>query len=429
MRPWTTTASVRALATALVAALTAAAVVVAPAGGTEPASATTPRRYVSGWVPVWSSAAATDGLEMFATTGNDQVFVDVSPFAYSAESATELVVSGAASTLASTVTAIRRRGLPVLPSITDGTARLEMAAILADPLTRAQHVDAIVDLVLTNGYDGIDLDYEGFAFTDGQASWPTTRPNWAAFVAELGAELHAADTLLSVTVPPIWDGGSRGYTVYAWPEMLPHIDRLRLMVYDWSFSAPGPIAPMTWVDDVIATVRQLVPAEQWPIVYLGVPTYGRNWPRIAAGECPADADLRTYSVQMEDAAGLAARRGATPVRHSSGEMTFTYDLTYTGPRVGSPAPPSYDPPAQTVGAVGGAADAQGLRPALRLNAMSSTVTCTVRRTVFVPDEQSVLQRATAALDGGLGGIAVWAFGYETDALWTGLVRLGAERGT
>ena len=147
----------------------------------------------------------------------------------------------------------------MVPSITDGSGKLTMAGILADPATRSTHVRTITDLVINRGYDGIDLDYEGFAFSDGRSSWATTRPNWAAFVAELGASLHAQGKLLSVTVPPIWDNGSSGYWVYAWPEMLPHVDRLRLMVYDWSVGSPGPVSPLSWQTNVINYVRSIVP--------------------------------------------------------------------------------------------------------------------------------------------------------------------------
>ena len=77
-----------------------------------------------------------------------------------------------------------------------------MAATLADPALRAQHVADIVNLVVANGYDGIDLDYEVFAFSDGSSSWAATQPNWTAFVTELGAALKAQGKLLAVTIPP-----------------------------------------------------------------------------------------------------------------------------------------------------------------------------------------------------------------------------------
>jgi hypothetical protein len=55
--------------------------------------------------------------------------------------------------------------------------------------------------------------------------------------------------------------------------------------------------------------------------------------------------------------------------------------------------------------------------------------CTVRRTVYYADETTVVQRAQMSLDAGLGGIAIWAFGYETTDLWPMLRAVGAQYGT
>jgi spore germination protein YaaH len=390
------------------------------------AGAATPARFVTGWIPVWSSVAAAEGLRGLAN-GTEGVFTEVSPFAFEARGTTSLVLSGSESTMTATVTALRARNLPVVPSITDGTAKLVMAGILADPVTRTRHVDTIVNLVTTRNYDGIDLDYEGFAFVDGRSSWTTTRPNWAAFVQELGTKLRASGKVLSMTVPPIWNRGTSGYWVYAWPETLPHIDRLRLMVYDWSVTNAGPIAPISWVNDVITYVRSAVPATQLRKVQLGVPTYGRNWARVQSGTCPNGVSLTTTSVQMEHAGALAASKGAVPTRHSSGEMTFTYTETFTGPRPNSIPPPPYTPPTDDVDRLGPTVDQGGLDRAVRLSPGGAFVTCTVARTVFYPDELSVVQRANAALAAGLSGIAIWALGYETTALWPLLAGIDVPR--
>ena len=101
---------------------------------------------------------------------------------------------------------MRSRGIKVIPSIADGSAARAMAAVLKDPEDRTAHVAQIVDLVVSNGYDGIELDYEKFAFSDGSSTWATTRPAWVAFGAELGNALHAAKRVLALAVPPIYNG-------------------------------------------------------------------------------------------------------------------------------------------------------------------------------------------------------------------------------
>ena len=57
-----------------------------------------------------------------------------------------------------------------------------------------------------------------FAFNQ-RDTWDQIKPNWISFVAELSAALHAQNKLLSVTVPPVWNNGNSGYTVYAQAEI------------------------------------------------------------------------------------------------------------------------------------------------------------------------------------------------------------------
>ncbi len=410
---------------ALAVALLGAAATVPDGSGAQRASAATPARFVTGWIPNWSSSAVIEGTRA-VTGGFATTFAEVSPFGFSAVAADRIATSGTEANLTVAVTSLRNQALPVVPSITDGTGKLVMAGILANPTTRTQHVQTITNLVVSRGYDGIDLDYEGFAFSDGRSSWTATRPNWAAFVAELGSALHAQGKLLSVTVPPIWDNGSSGYWVYAWPEMLPHIDRLRLMVYDWSVSAPGPVSPLSWQANVINYVKTIVPADQLSKVQIGVNAYGRSWATVTSGTCPTNASLGTVGVQMESAPQLALDNGAVPVRDASGELRFTYDVTYTGNKTGPTPAPLLPTPSSYANSTS-PIEAGALRPALRLNSSGST-TCSVRRTVYFPDEFTIVQRTNAVIQAGLSGIAIWALGYDTPSLWAPLSGIDVPRG-
>jgi spore germination protein YaaH len=400
--------------------------------GTSPsrdASAATPARFVTGWIPNWSGSAVTEGTRAI-TQGSDSVFAEVSPFGFSAVAADRIATSGTETNLTNAVNALRSRGLPVVPSITDGTGRLVMATILDNAATRTLHVQTITNLVVSRGYDGIDLDYEGFAFTDPRSSWDATRPDWVAFIAELGAALRANGKLLAVTVPPVWNNGTSGYWVYDIAGMLPHVDRLRLMVYDWSVGQPGPIGPLSWQANVLSTLEAIIPADQLDVqrskIQIGVNAYGRSWATVTSGVCPSGASIGTVAVQMESAAALAAQHGATPVRDASGELRFTYDVAFTGSRDGAiPAP---TPPTPTTRANSTAPiDDAALAPAMRLSS-GGTVSCTVRRTVFVPDEFTIVQRTNAVLAEGYSGIAIWALGYETPGLWGPLSGIDVPRG-
>ena len=185
--------------------------------------------------------------------------------------------------------------------------------ILANTTSRTQHVQNIVNLVMSNGFDGIDLDYEGFAFTDGRESWPTTQPVWVAFVTELAAALHANGKLLSVTIPPTWmDQVWSAAIPCTTPQQIGAVaDRIRLMVYDWSVSSPGPISPMSWVNLVIAYNDPIVPNHK---LQLGIPAYGRDWgrQRQAARSAPT-AHSTTRSIELENMQGVIDAHGAPTV--------------------------------------------------------------------------------------------------------------------
>jgi spore germination protein len=376
-------------------------------GSGEPVRAA-PARQISGWVPYWDSA---EGRASFADPTMAAAFEDISPFFSSANSAGQIATLNP-SAMRATIDAARAKALFVLPSITDGTGPGEMAALLADPARRAAHVQGIVDWVAAYGTDGADLDYEGFAFADGRDSWASTRPLWVQFVAELSGALHARGKLLSVTVPPEW-GTSSGYWVYAMGQIYPYVDRLRLMVYDWSVGSPGPIAPISWVDDVIAKTHSLIDPTGLgrSRLQLGIPAYGRNWAtKTNSSElCPSGA-LATRSVEQENADALAAAHGVAPTRHSSGELTFTWTETVTGILSTPVTPPPYTPPPTYDGPLAGGFSASA--GAQRLGTAGQMVTCTIRHTVYVPDAESAAVRALRAESNGWRGVIVWALGYE-----------------
>jgi spore germination protein YaaH len=383
-------------------------------------SACNPNRFISGWVPYWN---APDGRLGFTNSAATSMFKDISPFFYSAQPDGTIALVGSQSELTKTVNAAHDRGITVLPSITDGSGKWVMATvILANTTSRAQHIQNIVDLVMAQKLDGIDLDYEGFAFTDGTPSWDSTRPLWIAFVTELASALHAQGKLLSVTIPPTWMEANvvRGYPVYAPQDIGAVADRIRLMVYDWSVASPGPISPMSWLNLVIAYNDPIIPNSK---LQLGIPAYGRDWGRkVNSAEICPDGALSTSSIQLDNMPAVVAAHGVTPTRHvESGEMYFTYDTVVTGySTVPIPAPP-YVPPTHVARTLTDSADSSsGLQPALRLTPPTVQLSCTVRHFVYYPDATAIQQHAQAALDAGWSGVVLWALGYETADVYTAL---------
>ena len=333
------------------------------------------------WAPYWTLA---DTLAE-ADTRFPQLR-EVSPFWFGARGI-EVIATDERSPEESTNRFFERAGASsarIVPSIRDQMPAGEMAAILADPTTRTRHVAAILDFADRLDADGIDLDYEQFAFADGSATWEATSPNWVAFVAELAAELHATDRTLTVSIPPVYDvatTGDRGYWVYDHGAIAEHVDAIRIMAYDFSVAEPGPIAPLAWVQDSVDGTSQAVPQEYHHKLVLGVPSYGTNWAVSTVGECPSTAEGRT-GVTARTVEELATRRGGVPTYDpATGEWSFAYSLTVE----------------------------------------DGATSCVQNRKVHWVDAEGAAARVEIARRAGWGGVALWALGYEDEAVWEAIV--------
>lgn len=351
-----------------------------------PASANNPpRRILSGWLPDYSLARNLPTVE-----GNLDLIRDISPFWYGLTGATTIkdkYALGRYTTPKTTVIArLKSNGLILLPTITDDTKKLVLAGLLANPTTRTSIVQSIKDLVLRHNYDGIDLDFEVFYTQDGRSTWATTKPNWIAFIKELSAELRQQGKLLSVTTPPDFAPETKraGNWVFSWAEIGPHIDRLRIMAYDFSTVRPGPIGPLPWSEDAVKYAVTQMPASK---VFLGIPGYGRDWITKVEGVCPKDFASSVVvgakaAVVMRSAVELATSNNAVITYNPThAESTFTYRKTYVDPT-------------------------------------NSASFCTATRTVWFPDEKSYTARTNLVGKYRIGGIAVWTFGMENTAAIT-----------
>jgi HAD superfamily hydrolase (TIGR01509 family) len=371
----------------LLAAVAAVAIGAAVVGGGDGVPPRAPGPLdVQAWTPYWAIDDALPELDARADTLHA-----LSPFWYRATGADSIDVepNTPSAQAAQFIATARRRGVPIVASIRDGTKAGVMAGLLADPAQRARHVEALATFAATNRWAGLDIDYEQFAFADGRDTWATTRPNWVAFVGELAKRLHADGRTLTVSVPPVFDAGktdASGYWVYDYAAITPLVDTLRVMAYDYSVASgsPGPIAPLSWVDAVIAGTAK-VSGDPSKLV-LGIPLYGYNWVVDTSGTCPPNAE-GNISLSTREMNALAARRKATPTFDKANyEMTFSYEL--------------------------------------RLSAAGAS--CTQSREVHYVDANGAQIRMQHAVDGGFGGVALFAFGYEDAATWTAIDTIAAQ---
>jgi len=401
----------------LVVLITLLGLVVPSSIYTASASNKEPRKIVTGWIPYYSidrvlprvrkltpsiptgvnQTAVCDSSQYGPTENaaiensylfkNKDLMKEVLPFWFSLKSPTlirnDYNTGNPSWPMADTVCLMRRAGMQIIPTMTDGTAKLVLAGYLANPTTRTTIVNSIVNLVNVNGFDGIDLDYEGFAFVDGSSTWTRTAPLWVAFIKELSVALRAKGKLLSVTTPYLYDPRERqkGYFVYAWADIATSIDRLRIMTYDFNVAKPGPNAPISWVDKTIRYAISIMPSSK---VYLGLPGYGRDWITAVQGKCPVSAPpglkagAKAATFLMVNAERKAAIDNATPVFDATvSEATYSYTQTYNG-----------------------------------LTADGASTSCSVNRTVWYQNSRSYAERMALVSKYRLGGAALWTLGME-----------------
>lgn len=346
-----------------------------------------PRKILTGWLPYYSMKTYLP-----AVLANADLIKEIMPFwytlRYDGKTKKPVVIdvyqtANPSIPIATPLAALRNAGMTIIPTITDGTDKMMLANLIAKPVSRKQVIDAIMATVASQNYDGIDLDFEGFAFIDSPSTWKATAPNWVLFIKELSAALRTQNKLLSVTTPYVFNPAEaqKGYFVYAWADIAPFIDRLRIMTYDYSTSRPGPIGPIAWTEKTVKYAISIMPASK---VYLGLPGYGKDWVTKVEGICPANLakiispSAKAGTFLMRDAASIAATYGAVPIYNEKfAEVSFSYKREYTG---------------QT---------SSGL-----------STTCTASRTAWHQNAQSFSERAKLIAKHQLGGAAQWVIGQE-----------------
>lgn len=296
------------------------------------AFAATPAFEVSGWIPYWRVATGTTDA-----MSHMQVFSSVMPFGYiiqndgSISDAFGMSDTSATSTARLLMTVAKARGVKVVPAVmwSNGTA---MYRILRSTESRIALEDRIVQLVMDNGFDGIDIDFE--------SKLVQTRPYFSLFLKELYQRMGKKLVYCAIEprTPP-----SSAYTVI--PNKLNYVndyavinsycDRVEIMTYDQGAtdlrlnaaadSVPYvPVADVRWVEKVVKLAAQTISKNK---IIIGIPTYGYEYDLVPL--------LHGFRYEMEWAFNpryaieLASELNLTPKRNSAGEMSFVYMPTTT----------------------------------------------------------------------------------------------------
>jgi spore germination protein YaaH len=195
----------------------------------------------------------------------------------------------------------------------------QIAADLLDSSTNISTVaSALAGFVSSEGWDGITVDLESLT--------PQDSSGLVNFVTTLRHDVGATQTVsIDLTASPSLSGyQALGYDLAGLSAV---VNRIVLMTYDehGPWSQPGPIGGLGWQRHCLATLRQIVPADQ---VDLGVAGYGYTWPagkKRHDGTQVSDAQARALVADNGATARWVPKQGEWTATLSSGTVLWWSD--------------------------------------------------------------------------------------------------------
>jgi len=351
----------------------------ASAADTQPAAkAAKVRPFVTGWLPYWSPESSTSSV-----VRNAALFDVASPFVFDVESAKDVDLKVSADAWQTMRARLRDAGVPIVATLATDLTADQFAAILSNDDRRRAHINTLVRLADRYNLRGLDLDYESINFGSSSAK-QTVRSKYPVLVDALEAKLQADGRILAVTVAARRSVDDPNWMVFDYAALGAAADRIRVMTYDyhWSGGAPGPMAPKSWVDEVMSFASKQMPSTKLSV---GLPAYGRDWfVKKLSGTCPASARA-SISRSTEAMQSFARKRNITPKWvDSATSRKFSYTQRYS----------------------------------------SGGQSCKVQRVAWYDDARSVRAKTQLVKKYELGGVALWALGYETSGIWGSLRDFG-----
>ena len=128
----------------------------------------------------------------------------------------------------------------------------------------------MVNFLKNNSFDEINIDLEGVN--------KNNKENFLKFIEKLADKMGVLNYRLGISIPAKTenhvDTGWAG--AYDYERLGRLVDKVIIMAYDyhWPGGPAGPIAPLSWVYDVIDYVIMQISNKK---IYIGVPFYGYDW--------------------------------------------------------------------------------------------------------------------------------------------------------
>jgi len=327
-------------------------------------------REVIGYLPYWSHSAADPYVparwDLISTLAWFAVGMD------GTGAVGKLNGWGGAATAAITAEA-HRHGVKVVVTITN-FADAEITSILGSATNRARAIATCLSLMDRHGADGVNIDFE-FVPRVSKDDFVTFMTDLKTAVRERQPNGH--DGHVTLAGPSVdWNGS------YRYRALLENTDGIMVMAYGYHYGGgnPGPNSPLEsgtlWrtrsIAWTVADYREYGGAENMHKVFIGLPWYGRAW-QVADQTIPG-------------------------TKLANGSSKFYVDA---------------EPQAQ--------ANGKSFEPISRSPYYHYTSGGKLYQTWY-DDERSLTDKIAWIDDEALGGIGIWALGYEGDGpdLWNSI---------
>lgn len=154
----------------------------------------------------------------------------------------------------------------------DGSfAASKLVPLLTDISFQNKVIAGMLEQITLKGAAGMDIDMEYIP--------PEYRKEYAEFVANAAAQLHAYGYILNIDLAPKTSAEQSGtlYEAHDYRLLGESADMCFLMTYEWGyqFGPPLAIAPLPNVERVLNYALTEIPREK---ICLGMPNYAYDWP-------------------------------------------------------------------------------------------------------------------------------------------------------
>lgn len=153
--------------------------------------------------------------------------------------------------------------IKILPLVNNFIGGKWDSAVLHRLFTSPDAEDAFIKELLfyvkTNGFDGINIDFEAIN--------PSDRDHFSRFMSKVYKAFQKEELMVTLDVPPNDES-------YDYVSLAKYADRVIVMLYDqhYSMSAPGPVAHTGWVQENLN--QSEIPSKK---LVGGLGTYGYDW--------------------------------------------------------------------------------------------------------------------------------------------------------